>query len=246
MADLSKYEIIINHALERRESVVFGCNCTIRYSGRAESYLAAGDRIVVIKQDGTLLVHQPEGSTPANYMKNGSSHTVNFRDAKIYFKSQNLDLKEFMDIEIFNIYFYHSQRLDDDQMLEIAGTEEDMAKMLFNEPSLIEEGFRPLSTEEHTKYGFIDLFGYDKDSVLTVVECKRYNGDLSAVTQLRRYVEKIKDAKGLERVRGILACPKISSHALKMLQDWGFEFRMINPPNYLERYDKGQRKLEGF
>jgi hypothetical protein len=79
-----------------------------------------------------------------------------------------------------------------------------------------------------------------------VIECKRYRGDLSAVTQLRRYVEKIKEAKGVDNVRGILICPKISPNALRMLQDCGFSFKAVNPPNYLERYDKGQKRLDGF
>ena len=118
--------------------------------------------------------------------------------------------------------------------------------MLYNNPEMIEEGFRPLSMEEHTKYGFIDVFGYDKENVLTVIECKRYSGDLKAVSQLRRYVEKIKSAKGIENVRGVLACPKMSDNALKMLTDFGFEFKSVKPPKYLEKFDKKQRSLGHF
>ncbi len=246
MGDLSKYEIILNHAIEKKESVVFGCCCNVRYSGRAESFLADGDRIIVIKEDGTMLIHQPTGSNPVNYMKSGTSHEARFYDGKLLLKSRNLGLKEHLDVEMSRIHFFSSHKLEDGKSLELAGTEKDMADMILSNPSLIEEGFKPLSTEEHTKYGFIDVFGYGRGNVLIVVECKRYNGDLAAVTQLRRYVEKIKEAKGLERVRGVLACPKMSQNALKMLQDWGFEFRMINPPNYLERHNKGQRRLEGF
>ena len=246
MAGLQKYEIIINHALKKGESIVFGCHCNIKYSGRAESYLAEGDRIIFIKEDGTLLIHQPTGSNPVNYMKQGSAHTLVSKDKKLIFKSRNLAAKEYLDIEILEIHFCHSQKLADDKSLELAGTERDMSDMLFQNPSLVEKGFKPLSTEEHTKYGFIDLFGYDKKKVLTVIECKRYRGDLSAVTQLRRYVEKIKEAKGVDNVRGILICPKISPNALRMLQDCGFSFKAVNPPNYLERYDKGQKRLDGF
>ncbi len=111
---------------------------------------------------------------------------------------------------------------------------------------MIEKGFTAVSQEEQTKYGFIDVFGTDKDGNLVVVECKRYCADLGAVTQLRRYVEKIKEMKGLKKVRGILACPKISANAKKMLEDWGFEYKMIEPPSYLETHKKGQKKLHEF
>ena len=88
--------------------------------------------------------------------------------------------------------------------------------------------------------------GVDKKGVLTIVECKRYCAELSAVTQLRRYVEKIMVSKGITKVRGIIAAPKITENAKKMLEDWGFEFKSINPPKYFEEYDKKQARLDVF
>tara|TARA_Y100000310_G_scaffold344854_1_gene460028 strand:+ start:11698 stop:12438 length:741 start_codon:yes stop_codon:yes gene_type:complete len=246
MGDLNSYEENINQALQKKESLVFSCNCTIKYSGRAESFLGKGDRIVVVKEDGAILIHQPTGNSPINYMKPGTSHSVVFQDQKLVFSSKHLAQKEYLDMDISKIHFFNAHKLEDTESLVLAGTEKDMADMLMKDPHLIEEGFKPLNNEEHTKYGFIDIFGHDKDNNLTIVECKRYTADLSAVTQLRRYVEKIKDAKGLKEVRGMLVAPKISSNALKMLQDWGFEFKAIKAPKFLERYDKGQKKLDGF
>ncbi|MBS3132897.1 DUF91 domain-containing protein [Candidatus Woesearchaeota archaeon] len=66
----------VNEALKNGKSVVLGCNCSVNYSGRAESFLADGDRIIIIKSDKTLLIHQPHGSNPVNYMKEGSSHKL--------------------------------------------------------------------------------------------------------------------------------------------------------------------------
>lgn len=90
------------------------------------------------------------------------------------------------------------------------------------------------------------VIGVDSKGVLTVVECKRYRAELSAVTQLRRYVEKIMVSKGITKVRGILAAPKITENANKMLKDWGFDFKKINPPKYFEEYDKMQSRLDKF
>ena len=89
------------------------------------------------------------------------------------------------------MYFFNSQKLEDGRSIVISGTEADMAKMLYEKPEMIEKGFTPVSQEEQTKYGFIDVLGVDKDGMLTVVECKRYCADLGAVTQLRRYVERL-------------------------------------------------------
>lgn len=234
----------INKGIRNNKAVTIFANCSIRYSGRAESFLLEGDRIIIIKPDKTLLVHQPTGSNPINWMKEGSHHQLVYDDSEgLVLKSRNLSLKEFLNIFIKRVYAAHIQELKDGQKLQLMGSERDMADMIYNNPELIEKGFKPLSQEEHTKYGFIDVFGYDKNNILTVIECKRYATDLKAIDQLRRYVEKIKSLKGLENVRGIIAAPRISPNARRMLRDFGFEFRAIKPPKYLEEFDKKQKRL---
>lgn len=246
MWDLQEYCTLLNDALNRNETVVFACKCSIRYSGRAESFLETGDRIIIIKSDKTLLVHQPSGNNPINYMKPNTSHSLTVQDKKLLLKSSNLLLKESMDLAIDRMFFFNSHKLEDSQSIVVAGTEEDMSRMLYEHPEMVEGGFKAVSQEEQTKYGFIDVFGADKDGNLVVVECKRYCADLGAVTQLRRYVEKIKESKGIQNVRGILAAPKITDNARKMLEDWGFKFISVNPPKYMEEYDKKQSKLDFF
>ena len=238
------YCLLLNDALARNETIVFSCTCTIRYSGRAESYLPKGDRIVMIKSDNALLVHQPTGNAPINYMRPNSAHSLRLEEGKLVLRSQNLLMKERIDIFIDGIHFFNSHKLEDGQVIRVSGTEDDMSDMIYNNPELIEQGFKPVSQEEQTKYGFIDVLGVDKNGVLTVVECKRYKAELSAVTQLRRYVEKIMVSKGITKVRGILAAPTITENAEKMLTDWGFEFKSIKPPKYLEEYDKKQSRLD--
>ena len=246
MWDLQEYCTLLNDALNRNETIVFGCHCSIRYSGRAESLLEHGDRIILIKSDMAMLVHQPSGNAPINYMKPDTSHKLIVENGKLVLQPRNLILKENMDIQIERVYFFNSHKLEDGRSIVISGTEEDMARMLYNNPEMIEKGFKPVSQEEQTKYGFIDVFGVDKEGVLTVVECKRYSADLGAVTQLRRYVEKIMISKGISKVRGILAAPKITPNALQMLQDWGYSFVSVKPPKYFEEFDKKQRKLDNF
>lgn len=237
---------MLDSALTKNENVVLACRCEVWYSGRAESHLPTGDRIIVIKEDGTLLVHQPTGNNPINYMKTGSRHSMTVEEGGLFLNSRNLSMKEFLDAKIDRVYFFSSARLEDGKEIEVSGTEKDMSDMIYAHPELIEKGLKAVSQEEQTVYGFIDVLGVDKNGVLTVVECKRYSADHNAVMQLRRYVEKLKATKGIETVRGFIAAPKITGNALKMLTDWGFEFVSIKPPRYLERFNKDQKTLEHF
>lgn len=237
---------LLKDALARNETIVLGAECEIHYSGRAESHLAHGDRLITIKGDGALLVHQPHGTAPVNYMKPGTAHSAFVDEGVLVLKSEHLPNKEFLDVHIHKVHFFNSHKLEDGQKIVLRGNEADMARLLYKEPDRIEAGFTPVSQEEQTKYGFVDVLGVDKDDVLTVVECKRYTADLAAVTQLRRYVEKIMQSKGLKKVRGILASPTITSNAKSMLEDWGFTHVVVEPPRYLERYKKSQKNLKEF
>ncbi|MGB9749087.1 MAG: endonuclease NucS [Candidatus Woesearchaeota archaeon] len=248
--EIEEFSEKLKTALEQNYAIVFACLCRVLYKGRAESFLPEGERIVIIKKDHTMLIHQPKYSNPINYMKEGTSYSVEIDQSTgeklAVVKAANHRQKEFMDVIISRIYFFESLRLNDDSKIIISGTERDMAEMIMKKPDLIEQGFKPLSREEHTKYGFIDVFGYDSKNRFVVIEAKRYAGDLKAVSQLRRYVEKIKRLRGISNVRGILACPKISPNALKMLHDFGFEFKMLKPPKYLEEFGKKQKRIFDF
>ncbi len=243
---MDSHAVKIRDAIRRNETIAIGCECEVEYSGRAEAYLARGERLVIIKGDNTLLVHQPEGNAPINYMKPDAKHSVKTEEGKLLLSSQNLALKEYLDITMHKVHFISSHALKDGQKIQIIGTEKDMSEMIYSNPTIVSDDFKPLSMEEHTKYGFIDVFGYDKDNNLVIVECKRYCADLSAVTQLRRYVEKMKKVKGTDNVRGVIAAPKITSNAQQMAEDWGFGFVPVEPPKYKQRYNKDQKTLDKF
>ncbi len=237
----------INDALEKSHTIVIGADCEVTYSGRAESFLASGDRVILIKADKTLLVHQPEGNNPINHLKDNAVHKIVSGNDGVYIKSKNAS-KEYLDIKLNKIHFVNNKAFEDKQKILVKGTERDMADMIYNNPKLIEEGFKPINQEEQTKYGFIDVFGRDSEGTLVIVECKRQAADFKAVDQLRRYIERMKKSKDIKdkKIRGIIAAPKITTNAKKMLEDWKYEFRPINPPSYLERHDKNQKRLGEF
>ena len=230
----------LKEAVSSKKSIVLFANCSVEYNGRAQSHLDKGDRIIVIKSDNTILVHQPEGNNPVNYMKQDTQFSIEGDILHAY------NSKEYIDIEFYEIYSAMIRELKDPSKLELHGSEKHMSDMIYDNPEVIEKGFKPLNREEHTKYGFIDVFGYDSKGKLAVIECKRYTATLDAVTQLRRYVEKIESMKGIKGVRGIIAAPGISPNAKQMLADYGYEYRQVEPPKHYEKHRKDQSSLDSF
>lgn len=238
-------------SLGKGELICMYVHCAVTYSGRAESYLDYGDRLIIIKQDRGVLIHQPINGNPINYLKPPASiqfsvEELDKEDLSIHFHAKS-GVDE-IDVDISLVYNIISQRLEDGKKQDLSGNEAEMSDMIRDNPILISDDFIPLSREEHTKYGFIDVFGHLGDGRLAIIECKRYTAGLSAVTQLRRYVEKMQSTKGLSdgQVTGILAAPNITSNAEEMLKDWGFSFARIDPPKRAVRERKRQKNLDHF
>lgn len=236
----------IRQSLHKKESIVLGAHCSISYSGRAESFLPEGERIIVIKEDRALLVHQPTGNNPVNYMKPGTCITCTAANRQLMLDCANPSLKEHMKISIESVLFFASQKMNDGASIILEGNEKDFSDLLFKHPEKVEEGFTPLSREEHTRYGFVDIFGYDRNNTLLVVECKRFKAGPDAVTQLRRYVERIKKDKGVSKVRGMIVAPDITKNALAMVTEYGYLYKKFDPPKYHLKHKKKQKRLGEF
>ena len=237
------FQALVKHTTTANSSLMAFIHCKIYYSGRAEAEVDWGDRMLVIKQDNTLLLHQPENGNPINYLRPGSKISTSREEDFFILNAENLSSKDYLRVEITKVYDAMQMRLEDGKKQVLAGTEADMSDMIRDNPALISDDFKPLSREEHTKYGFIDVFGHDGNGTLVIVECKRYAASLACVTQLRRYVEKMKSLKGIEDVRGVMASPKITPNAQEMLTDWGFSWVRVEPPMRLERFNKNQKSL---
>jgi len=246
MEEQKEFIETLHDAIRKHQTIIFSCECEVTYNGRAESYLPKGELIIIIKNDQTLLVHQPLGSMPVNHLRMGGTHWIEKDKGKIYLKSEHKKHKEELLITIHNIKFYHTETLNDDKKIMTKGTEKDMSEMLYKNPSMIEKGLKPLSREEHTKFGFIDVFGYDNEKNLVVIECKRQKADLQAVTQLRRYVNKMKKEKGITNVRGILASPTITKNALEMIKEYEYKWVSVEPPRFNTVRNKKQTELHHF
>lgn len=220
----------LRSALAKSETVTLYCFCCIDYKGRAVSRLEWGERVVLIKQDKTLLVHQAAGRNPVNWMSGTPSIKVEVVNDELVLTAESINPREHMIVTINTVKFLFSDELRDGYSQELIGTEADMSQMLYDNPKMISPDFIPVSLEEQTRYGFIDVMGHDGKGNLVLVECKRYKADFNTVQQLRRYVERISKDKGVSNIKGIIAAPEITSNAEGMLKDWGFNFVKVEPP----------------
>ena len=247
--ELNDVKEAIDAALSKGEFITFFCRCAISYSGRAESYLDFGDRFIAIKQDRTVFIHQPIGGMPINYVKAPAGVDITITtneegESLMNFRAFSRDDEVFM--EVIEVYDLFSKKLEDGAKQDLSGNEAEMSDMIRDNSEVISNDFIPLSREEHTKYGFIDVFGHLGDGTLAIVECKRYTAGLAAVTQLQRYVDKMKKVKGTEKITGILAAPAVTANALEMMNEFKFTFARVDPPKRHVKKKRNQQKIDSF
>ena len=225
--DFDKTLEIIKEGLNKKLIIVVG-NCRVRYDGRATSKLSEGDRLLIIKKDGTFLVHQNKGMAAINYQGPGSAVSAEARGSLLKVKSErNGKLKEKIEVDFFHVDFASGFELTDDKQIAVYGSEKDLSNLLLQDLNLIEPGLTPLKQESSSSKGRIDILAEDAEGRLVVIELKRRKAEFSAVTQLKRYVEEIGKRKN-KKVRGILCAPGISKNALNMLEKMGLEFSNLS------------------
>jgi len=216
----------------------------VKYQGRAKSFLDWGERIVMIKQDGTILIHQPILREPANWQPSGSKITFTIDGEYLILNSINSNPVEKMKVYFRSISFILVTALRDRAKILVSGMENDLVNYILFNPDCIEEGFRIKKREKSVRSGSIDLFGYDKNHIPVVIEVKRGLANINAVHQLRMYVKDIKKDREDVNVRGILCAPRIPDMVKNLLTDYGLEWREIEYPTVLP--DDHQKTLEEF
>ena len=202
--------------------------CEVDYEGRAASHLASGVRLLVLKPDGSLLVHTGEGRTPVNWQPPGCEHEVVLVDDALHVRSTRTTPDETLDVRFETVFAVTAFDPDDPAELELAGTEADLRDRIMASPDEIEEGFEPVEAEFRTRVGAVDLLGRDADGRTVVIELKRRRVGPDAAGQLARYVAAIQEDD--PDVRGILVAPSITDTASAVLEERGLEFVSLEPP----------------
>ncbi|WP_321421659.1 endonuclease NucS [uncultured Methanobacterium sp.] len=222
---------IINEGLLKRAVITIMASCRVYYDGRAVSRLELGDRIILIKSDGSFIIHQDRNLEPVNWQPPKTKVTADIHQGMVKIRGVRRNPTESLEAEILQTHMISYFIGEDVESLELAGYEANMGDLIFKDPEVIEKGFRPTSREYHTPQGFIDILGKDHEGNITILELKSRKAGVNAVKQLRRYVDCFSDHK--EAVRGVLVAPSVTDDARELLEEQKMEFKALEPPREL-------------
>jgi endonuclease len=184
--------------------------CSVEYSGRLSARLPEALRLVMLKADGSVLVHADAGGyKPLNWMTPPT--VVEEEDGRIVVRK--LKGEDRLDIVLAEVLSDVTHAMDfDAAQLEKDGVEADLQVLLADAPAWCGEGFRLVRREWPTDIGPVDLMCRDAEDGWIAVEIKRV-GTIDAVEQLSRYLERIRLDPAMAGCRGVLAAQLVKPQA---------------------------------
>lgn len=218
--------------------------CRVKFKGRAESFLDYGERLVLVKKDGSVLVHRGEGCDAVNWQPPGTKTAFLLDNGQLVIHAYRIKPPEKMRIRFMEIKLIAHSQLKDKAEIKLTGMEADYAEMVKNEPGVIEAGLRITGRERRTESGAIDLYGRDKNNTPVIIEVKRGTAGIPAVYQLEAYVQDLKRKNPEAEVRGILCAPRVPHMVQNLLRERGLEYRAYSCS--FELSDDKQRTLMDF
>jgi RecB family endonuclease NucS len=243
----SEAEDVAREAISHHRTLLIVGKCSVDYAGRAKSKLEFGERILIVKADGSFLVHRSIGYDPVNWMPGGDViFHVQRKEHALEIRALRRKPSESVKVTFESVHLVTALSLVDVAEFSLFASEEDMQKAILFKPELLEEGFKLISWEKKVRPGFVDVYGTDKDGRLVVVEIKRKTAGKDAVLQLAKYVEAVKSRADRE-VRGILASPNIAKDVQRLLATFGLEFKHLDPRKCADTLRRAEtRKLAEY
>ena len=191
--------------------------CEVRYTGRLEALLPEALRLIMIKADGSVMVHADHGSyKPSNWMT--PPCVIKEDDDGIVVRK--LAGEDRLDIRIAEVISDVSHDMGEAAALEKDGVEAHLQELLAEQPHWCGEGFRLVRREWATDIGPVDLMCRDEENCWIAVEIKRV-GTIDAVEQLTRYLERIRIDPAMASCRGVLAAQAIKPQARVLAESRG-------------------------
>jgi RecB family endonuclease NucS len=198
--------------------------CEVRYSGRLDAVLPEAVRLIMVKADGSVLVHADAGGyKPLNWM---TPPTV-IEESPERMTVRKRRGEDRLEIDLHEILSDVRHELEPDPALTKDGVEADLQELLADQPHACGEGLRLVRREWPTDIGPVDLMCRDVRERWVAVEVKRVAG-IEAVEQLGRYLERIRVDPAFESCRGVLAGQQIKPQARALAQARGIECVEVN------------------
>ena len=186
-------------------------SCSVDYSGRLDAHLPRATRLIMVKADGSVLVHSDGGSyKPLNWMSPPATMKEVEADeedleagvaSKWEVRARKTD--DLLVIRLFEVLSDQTTDLGVDPGLTKDGVESHLQELLAEQPEVLGTGYRLVRREYPTPVGPVDLMVKDADGGSVAVEVKRVDPLLAPV-------------------RGVFAAQTIKPQARVLAEDRGF------------------------
>ena len=204
--------------------------CSVDYVGRLKAHLPLATRLLLVKADGSVLVHSDGGSyKPLNWMSPPASLRVSTPDevdveigVVEQWTVQSAKTDDRLIINIHEQLHDTSHELGQDPGLIKDGVEAHLQALLAEHVELLGAGYTLVRREFMTAIGPVDLLCRDEQGRSVAVEIKR-RGEIDGVEQLTRYLELLNRDPLLAPVRGIFAAQQIKPQAKVLANDRGID-----------------------
>ncbi len=204
-------------------------SCTVDYSGRLAAHLPLAKRVVMVKGDGSVLVHSDGGSyKPLNWM--GAPCTLRVEDPDEGEESDG----------VTQVWTVEASKGEDRLVIRLHDVVSDVVEDLGVDPGLVKDGVEAhlqqllaeqvrevmgpgwslVRREYPTPVGPVDLLVRDPDGVPVAIEVKR-RGGIDGVEQLTRYLALLSRDPMLPDISGVFAAQEISRQARTLAEDRG-------------------------
>ena len=197
--------------------------CSVDYVGRLTAHLPQATRLLLVKADGSVLVHSDGGSyKPLNWMSPPCSLVEKAADAEGTAATWTVTNKagEQLIVTITNVLHDSAHELGVDPGLVKDGVEAHLQKLLAEHIHTLGAGYRLVRREFPTPIGPVDILARDPQGVAVAVEIKR-RGEIDGVEQLTRYLDLLNRDPLLAPVRGVFAAQEIKPQARTLAEDRG-------------------------
>jgi len=193
--------------------------CEVKYTGRLTAYLPESVRLLMLKADGSVLIHADAGGyRPLNWMTPPT--VIEDNGDVVVIRKRAGRSEDRLEIRLIEVISDVSHDMGEAAALEKDGVERDLQLLLADQPEQIELGLRLVKREWPTDVGPVDLMCRDEADGWVAVEIKRV-GTIDAVEQLSRYLDCIRADPSRAACRGILAAQSIKPQAVALAESRG-------------------------
>ena len=194
--------------------------CKVDYAGRLTAHLPMATRLLIVKADGSVLVHSDGGSyKPLNWMSPPCTLIEGQTEDGTAEWLVEAKGGETLRIIIEEVVAEASYELGADPGLQKDGVEKHLQELLADHPARLADGLSLVRREYPTAIGPVDLLCRDGGGSVAV-EIKR-RGEIDGVEQLTRYLVLLNRDPLLAPVRGIFAAQEIRPQARTLAADRG-------------------------